>query len=67
MATRRIAIVAGGFSSEFPVSMKSAQGIKTFLEQTSYETYIVKITRDLWEVQLPDGSTSEIDKMTSLL
>ena len=62
MATKRIAIVAGGFSSEFPVSMKSAQGIKTFLEQTSYETYVVKITRDLWEVQLPDGSTSEIDK-----
>ena len=62
MATRRIAIVAGGFSSEFPVSMKSAQGIKTFLESTSYETYIVKITRDLWEVELPDGTTSEIDK-----
>ena len=62
MTTRRVAIVAGGFSSEFPVSMKSAQGIKTFLEHTSYETYVVKITRDLWEVQLPDGSTSEIDK-----
>lgn len=62
MATRRIAIVAGGFSSEFPVSMKSAEGIKTFLENTMYETYIVKITRDLWEVLLPDGTTSEIDK-----
>ena len=62
MTTRRIAIVAGGFSSEFPVSMKSAEGIKSFLKATSYETYVVKITRDLWEVQLPDGSTSEIDK-----
>ena len=62
MTTRRIAIVAGGFSSEFPVSMKSAEGIKSFLETASYETYVVKITRDLWEVQLPDGSTSEIDK-----
>ena len=62
MTTRRVAIVAGGFSSEFPVSMKSAQGIKTFLENTPYETYIVKITRDLWEVLLPDGSTSEVDK-----
>lgn len=62
MATKRIAIVAGGFSSEFPVSMKSAQGIKSFLENTIYETYIVKITRDLWEVLLPDGTTSEIDK-----
>ncbi|MBO5720464.1 MAG: D-alanine--D-alanine ligase [Bacteroidales bacterium] len=62
MATRRIAIVAGGFSSEFPVSMKSAEGIKTFLEDTPYDTYIVKITRDLWEVILPDGTTSEIDK-----
>ena len=44
MATRRIAIVAGGFSSEFPVSMKSAEGIKTFLEDTPYDTYIVKLT-----------------------
>lgn len=62
MATRRIAIVAGGFSSEYPVSLRSAEGIKSFLETTSYETYIVIITRDIWEVQLPDGSTSEIDK-----
>ena len=62
MTVRRVAIVAGGFSSEFPVSMKSAQGIKTFLENIPYETYIVKITRDLWEVLLPDGSTSEVDK-----
>jgi D-alanine-D-alanine ligase len=62
MATKRIAIVAGGFSSEYPVSLKSAAGIKKFLETTPYETYVVKITRDVWEVQLPDGSTSEIDK-----
>lgn len=62
MKKRRIAIVAGGYSSEYPVSIKSAQGIKTFLEKTPYETYVVRITRDLWEVELSDGTTSEIDK-----
>ncbi len=62
MFTKRVAIVAGGYSSEYPVSIKSANGIKTFLENSSYETYIVKISRDVWEVLLPDGTTSEIDK-----
>lgn len=62
MEKRRIAIVAGGYSSEYPVSIKSAQGIKTFLEKTPYETYVVRIIRDLWEVELSDGTTSEIDK-----
>ena len=42
MTTRRIAIVAGGFSSEFPVSMKSAEGIKTFLENTMYVIHPLK-------------------------
>ena len=53
MFTKRVAIVAGGYSSEYPVSIKSANGIKTFLEDSQYETYIVKISRDVWEYCYP--------------
>lgn len=62
MEKRRIAVVAGGYSSEYQVSLRSGEGVMTFLDKQRYEVYIVKLTREVWEVLLPDGSTSEIDK-----
>ena len=62
MDKRRIAIVAGGYSSEFPVSLRSAQGLYSFMDKDRYDIYIVKLTRDEWFVELPGGETSEIDK-----
>lgn len=62
MNKRRIAIVAGGYSSEFPVSLRSAQGLYSFMDKDRYDIYIVKLTRDEWFVELPGGETSEIDK-----
>ena len=62
MDKRRIAIVAGGYSSEFPVSLRSAQGRYSFMDKDRYDIYIVKLTRDEWFVELPGGETSEIDK-----
>ena len=52
MDKRRIAIVAGGYSSEFPVSLRSAQGIYSFMDKDRYDIYIVKLTRDEWFVYL---------------
>ena len=40
---RKIAIVAGGDSSELPVSLRSAQGIYSFLDKEKYDLYIVEI------------------------
>lgn len=62
MDKRRIAIVAGGYSSEFPVSLRSAQGLYSFMDKDRYDIYIVKLTCDEWFVELPGGETSEIDK-----
>ena len=62
MDKRRIAIVAGGYSSEFPVSLRSARGLYSFMDKDRYDIYIVKLTRDEWFVELPGGETSEIDK-----
>lgn len=59
---RIIAIVAGGDSSEHDVSMRSAEGIYSFIDKDKYTLYIVELTRKKWEALLPDGSRAPIDK-----
>ena len=59
---RTIAIVAGGDSSEFPVSLRSAQGILSFMDKGKYTVYIVEMKGLDWEVVLPDGSKTPIDR-----
>ncbi|MBR1732903.1 MAG: D-alanine--D-alanine ligase [Alloprevotella sp.] len=46
-----IAIVAGGFSSEHDVSLRSAAGIMSFLDTTKYDAYIVRLDTEGWTVQ----------------
>ncbi len=62
MKKRVIAIVAGGDSSEHGVSMRSAEGIYSFIDQEKYTLYIVELTREKWEAILPDGSRAAIDR-----
>ena len=38
---RTIAIVAGGDTSEFHVSLRSAQGIYSFIDKEKYTLYII--------------------------
>lgn len=59
---RIIAIVAGGDSSEHDVSMRSAEGIYSFIDKDKYTLYIVELTKKKWEALLPDGSRAPIDK-----
>lgn len=59
---RIIAIVAGGDSSEHDVSMRSAEGIYSFIDKDKYTLYIVELTHKKWEALLPDGSRSVVDK-----
>lgn len=47
---KNIALVAGGYSSEFEVSIKSAQNIYAAIDDTIYNKYLVVITKDKWEV-----------------
>lgn len=42
---RIIAIVAGGDSSEHDVSMRSAEGIYSFIDKDKYTLYIVELTK----------------------
>jgi len=59
---KKIAIVAGGYSSEFGVSLKSAQGIRSFIVPERYEAHIVLITKDKWIIQRDEGTEIPIDK-----
>ena len=59
---RKIAIVAGGDSSEWVVSLRSAAGIFSFIDGDKYDKYIVTIVGQKWEVELADGTKLPIDK-----
>ena len=58
---KNIALVWGGYTSEFVVSEKSMQGIFLFLDKTKYNAYKVKIDRESWSVDI-DGEMCNIDK-----
>lgn len=59
---KKIAIVAGGYSSEFGVSLKSAQGLLSFIDPERYEVYIVLITKKQWIVRIDEKTEIPIDK-----
>lgn len=65
---KKIAIVAGGDSSEYVVSLRSAQGIWSFLDHDKYETSIIVIKGTDWKMVSYDGSdydwnqTWEVDR-----
>lgn len=59
---RTIAIIAGGDSSEYEVSMSSAKGIYSFIDKEKYNLYLVELTRHKWEAILTDDSRTPIDK-----
>ncbi len=58
---RTIAIVCGGDSSEHDVSIRSAQGIYSFIDKERYEVYIVEMRGTTWKAHIPDGTTEPIN------
>lgn len=59
---KNIAIVAGGDSSEWVVSMKSAKGLSTFIDAEKYNIYVVTIRNGEWSVVLADDTKIAVDK-----
>lgn len=57
-----VAIVAGGDSSEWQVSLRSAAGLNEFIPSEKYTKYIVTIVGKTWQVELPSGEKMPIDK-----
>ena len=59
---QNIAIVAGGDSSELVVSLKSAEGIYSFIDKVKYNLYIVLLIKEQWVVRMADDLLIPIDK-----
>ena len=59
---KTIAIVCGGDSSEHDVSMRSAEGIASFIDPARYNIYKVEIHAGKWEALLPDGTRSKVNR-----
>lgn len=52
---RNIAIVAGGDSSEYEVSLRSAAGIRSFMDSTKYRTTLVTLRGQRWQAETETG------------
>lgn len=52
---RKIAIIAGGDSSEYGVSLRSAAGIYSFLDKDKYDITIVKLRGVAWQALAETG------------
>ncbi|MBO5672957.1 MAG: D-alanine--D-alanine ligase [Paludibacteraceae bacterium] len=60
---RKIAIIAGGDSSEYEVSLRSAAGIESFLsDQEQYTTTIVLLRGQDWKARVGENDWVAIDK-----
>ena len=57
----KIALIAGGYSGEYTVSLSSQEGLMKFLSDSPYEIYPVLLRRDHWTVLGLEGDP-EIDK-----
>ena len=59
---RKIAIVAGGDSSENPVSLRSAATILEYMDKDKYEPYILEVEGKKWQVHVSDGINAPVDR-----
>jgi len=62
MMKRNVAIVAGGDSSEMVISLKSADGLYSFIDKEKYNLYIAIVKRGEWAVKLSNDTYAPIDK-----
>ena len=61
MSAKNIALLAGGFTGEFEVSVNSAANIKNNLDVTKYKVYTIFVTREGWFYKTDDEDI-EVDK-----
>lgn len=58
----KIAVLAGGYSGEAAISIKSASNIVRNIDTSKYTPYTVRIERDLWWVELDGNTRADIDQ-----
>lgn len=59
---KNIALIAGGYSGEYVISIQTAQTIEKNLDSNTYNTYKIIITRDGWWHETDNGEKIAVDK-----
>lgn len=59
---KNIALVAGGYSGEYVISVQSAAVIEQNIDPALYNVYKIIITREGWRYTAADGGVYEVDK-----
>lgn len=62
MTARNIALMAGGNSGEYEVSINSARNIASTLNPEKYKVYTILVSRDSWFYNSSNGEKIEVDK-----
>jgi D-alanine-D-alanine ligase len=59
---KKIALVAGGYSGEYVISIGTAQTIEKNLDPEKYDTYKIIVTREGWWYESEGGEKIPVDK-----
>ncbi len=59
---KNIALLAGGYSGEYVISIQTAETIERNLDKDQFNVYQIFITRDDWWHELPSGEKVSVDK-----
>lgn len=62
MTAKNIALLAGGYSGEYEVSINSARNIAAELDAEKYKVYTILVNRSNWFYSSPEGENIEVDK-----
>ncbi len=61
-APKKIAIIMGGYSSEYEISVKSGQVVYKWLDRSLYEPYRILIRKDRWVLLADDGAELPVNR-----
>jgi D-alanine-D-alanine ligase len=59
---KNLALVAGGFSSEYIVSVKSAESVFTWIDQNKFNVFLVIIKKNEWYASFPDREKIPVNR-----
>lgn len=59
---QKIALVAGGYSGEYVISIKSSSTIENNIDRNKYDVYKIYITKEGWWHETADGLKINVDK-----
>lgn len=59
---KNIAVLAGGYSSEYVISLRSAETIVENIDKELFNVFLIHIKKDIWEVQSDNACGIPINK-----